>query len=102
MLHEIEENTEYHLRWLYNKKSEGWSVQVPPILLPGGELDLAEARKLAEEDKKGRPVYLLVQMPHSDAWWDELEREFAEIDRRFSHETVADYREVGLYRLKSR
>jgi hypothetical protein len=39
-------------------------------------------------------------MPQSDAWWDELKREFAEIDRRFSHETIADYREVGLYRLR--
>ncbi len=97
---EIEENTEYHLRGLYNKKSEGLSVQVPPILLPNGELDLAEAGKLAEEDKKGRPVYLLVQMPRSDEWWDELNHEFTQIDRRFSHETVADYREVGLYRLK--
>ena len=76
--------TEYHLRGLYDKKSEGLSGQIPPILLPGGELDPAEARKLAEEDKKGRPVYLLVMMPQSDEWWDELEQEFAEIDRHFS------------------
>ena len=97
---ETEPNSEYHLRGLYDKKSEGSSLPIPPILLPGGELDLAEARKLADEDKKGRPVYLLVMMPQSDAWWDELKREFAEIDRRFSHETVADHLEVGLYRLK--
>ncbi len=97
---ETEPNSEYHLRGLYDKKSEGSSLPIPPILLPGGELDLAEARKLADEDKKGRPVYLLVMMPQSDAWWDELKREFAEIDRRFSHETIADYREVGLYRLR--
>jgi len=92
--------SEYHLYWLYDKKVGGWSGPIPPILLPGGELDLAEARKLAEEDKEGRPVYLLVVMPITDEWWDELEREFTEIGRRFSHETVADYREVGLYRLK--
>ena len=92
--------SEFHLYWLYEKKAGGWTGPIPPILLPNGELDLAEARKLAEEDKKGRPVYLLVVMPLTDDWWDELEREFAQIDRRFSHETVADYREVGLYRLK--
>ncbi len=97
---ETEPNTEYHLRGLYNKKSEGSTLPILPILLPNGELDPVEADKLAVEDKKGRPVYLLVQMPVTDEWWDELNREFAEIDRRFSHETVADYREVGLYRLK--
>ncbi len=99
-LHPKQVVSEFHLYWLYEKKAGGWSGPIPPILLPNGELDLSEARKLAEEDKKGRPVYLLVVMPLTDEWWDELEREFAEIDRRFSHETVADYREVGLYRLK--
>ncbi len=97
---QAEPNTEYHLRLLNNKKYEGLSLPIPPVLLPNGKLDFVEARKLAEEDKKGRPVYLLVQMPVTDEWWDELAREFAEIDRRFSHETVADYHEVGLYRLK--
>jgi len=97
---ETEPNSEYHLRGLYDKKSEGSSLPIPPILLPNGELDMAEARKLADEDKKGRPVYLLVVMPLTDEWWDELKREFTEIDRRFSHETVADHLEVGLYRLK--
>ncbi len=92
--------TEYHLNLLYHKKAEGWPWPIPPILLPGGKLDLAEARKLAEEDEKGRPVYLLVVMPATDEWWDVLQREFHEIDRHFSHETVADYPEVGLYRLR--
>ena len=101
-LHPKQVVSEFHLFWLYDKKAAGWSGPIPPILLPGGELDPAEARKLAEDDKKGRPVYLLVMMPQSDEWWDELGHEFAEIDRHFTHETVADYREVGLYRLKSR
>jgi 4-amino-4-deoxy-L-arabinose transferase-like glycosyltransferase len=92
--------TEYHLHWLYNKKSEGWSVPIPPILLPGGKLDSVEARKLAEEDEKGRPVYLLILMPATGEWFDELKREFAEIDRYFTLEMIADYGEVGLYRLK--
>lgn len=99
-LHPKQVVSEFHLYWLYDKKVGGWSGPIPPILLPNGELDLVEAGKLAEEDKKGRPVYLLVVMPLTDDWWDELNREFAQIDRRFSHETVADYREVGLYRLK--
>ncbi len=94
--------TEYHLRWLYHKKSKGWSGPIPPTLLPNGKLDLAEAHKLAEEDKKGRPVYLLVAMPLTGEWFHELGQEFAEIDRYFSHETIADYPEVGLYRLKPR
>ena len=97
---EFEGNTEYHLRGLYDKKSEGLSVRLPPILLPGGELDPAEAGKLAEADRKGRTVYLLVEMPQTEQWWDELQKEFTQIERRFSHETVADYKEVGLYRLK--
>ncbi|MGA7621225.1 ArnT family glycosyltransferase [Candidatus Binatus sp.] len=99
-LHPKQVVSEFHLYWLYEKKAAGWSGPIPPMLLPNGELDLVEAGKLAEEDKQGRPVYLLVVMPLTDEWWDELKREFAEIDRRFSHETVADYREVGLYRLK--
>jgi 4-amino-4-deoxy-L-arabinose transferase-like glycosyltransferase len=94
--------TEYHLHWLYRKKSEGWSGPIPPILLPGGKLDLVEARKLADEDKKGRPVYLLVAMPLTDQWFVVLKQEFAEIDRYFTHETIADYPEMGLYRLKPR
>ena len=97
-----EATTEYHLYWLYKKRSEGWSVPIPPILLPDGKLDPVEARKLAEEDKKGRPVYLLILLPATNEWFDELKREFAEIDRYFSLETIAHYREVGLYRLKPR
>jgi 4-amino-4-deoxy-L-arabinose transferase-like glycosyltransferase len=92
--------TEYHLYWLYNKKSEGWSGPMPPILFPRGELDLAQARKLAEEDKKGRPVYLLVLVPETREWLKELEPELAEIARYFSLETIAYNPEVGLYRLK--
>jgi len=99
-LHPKQVVSEFHLFWLYDKKVGGWSGPIPPVLLPGGKLDLAEASKLAEEDKKGRPVYLLVVMPLTDEWWGELEREFKEIGRRFSHETVADYREMGLYRLR--
>ncbi len=99
-LHPKQVVSEFHLYWLYDKRVGGWRGPIPPTLLPNGELDVAEARKLAEEEKQGRPVYLLVVMPLTDEWWDELNHEFAEIDRYFSHETVADYREVGLYRLK--
>jgi len=92
--------TEYHLYVLRNKKSEGWSGPIPPILFPGGELDLAEARKLAEEDKKGRPVYLLVANPLTREWQNVLLQEAAETHRYFTDEMIADYPEVGLYRLK--
>ena len=94
---------EKHLPWLYQKKSKGWSGPIPPILLlPGGGLDPVEARQLAEEDKKGSPVYLLVAMPASLEWLNELKREFAEIGRYFSLEMIAHYPEVELYRLKPR
>ena len=93
--------TEYYLYLLHHKKSEGWSGPIPPILFPGGKLDLAEARKLAGEDKQGRPVYALVSKPPTREWQNVLKREFAEIDRYFTDETVADYPEVGLYRLKA-
>ena len=91
---------EYHLSWLYRKKVEGWSGPIPPILLPTGRLDLGEARKLAEEDKKGRPVYLLLLGMANREWFDELKREFAQIDLYFTHETIAHYPDVALYRLK--
>ena len=94
--------TEYHLYWLYRKKINGWTGPIPPILLPHGRLDLAEARKLAEEDKKGRPVYLLLSGQATRAYFDELKREFAQIDLYFTHETIAHYPEVALYRLKLR
>ncbi len=45
-------------------------------------------------------MYLLVKMPVSHGWVAELEREFAEIDRYFTHETIVDYPELGLYRLR--
>jgi len=90
------------LYFLYHKKMEGWSAPIPPILLPNGKLDLAEARKLAEEDKQGRPVYLLLLGPGTSEWFDVLKREVAEIDRYFSLEGVAHYPEVGLFRLKPR
>jgi 4-amino-4-deoxy-L-arabinose transferase-like glycosyltransferase len=92
--------TEFYLYLLYRKKAEGWPGPIPPILLPGGKLDPAEARRLAQQDKKGRPVYLLVLAPATDAWFGEIKREFGEIERYFSLETIADYGEVGLYRLK--
>ena len=84
------------------KRLEGWSGPIPPILLPDGKLDPAEARKLAEEDKQGRPVYLLLLGVASPPWFAELKREFAQIALYFTHETIADYPEVGLYRLKAR
>ena len=92
--------TEWHLNVLQNKKSEGWSGPIPPILFPGGELDLAEAQKLAEEEKKGRPVYVLVAKPLTREWQNVLKQEAAEIDKYFTDTTIADYPEVGLYRLK--
>jgi hypothetical protein len=92
---------EKHLAWLYQKKSQGWSGQVPPVLiLPTGGLDPAVARKLANDDKQGRPLYLLVAMPQNSQSFGMLKREFGEIDRDFSHEPIARDREVGLYRLK--
>ena len=60
---------EKHLSWLYQKKSRGWSGPVPPtLLLPGGGLDAGEAGKLADDDKRGRPVYLLVAIPTNSQW----------------------------------
>ncbi len=93
--------SEKHLSWLYQKKSKGWSGPVPPtLILPSGALDPAQARKLAEDDKQGRPVYLLVAMPMSNQWIGVLRREFAEIDRFFTHEPIERQHEVALYRLK--
>lgn len=93
---------EEHLHLLYEKRSQGWSGPIPPILLPDGKLDLAEARKLADEDKKGRPVYLLLLIPTSYVWLNELNKEVAQIDGYFSLETVASDPEMALYRLKPR
>jgi Dolichyl-phosphate-mannose-protein mannosyltransferase len=84
------------------KQSEGWSGPIPPMLFRRGQLDLAEARKLAEEDEKGRPVYGLVAKPTTHAWQDLIRREGAEIDRYFTDRTIADYPELELYRLKPR
>jgi hypothetical protein len=93
--------SEKHLSWLYQKKSKGWSSPVPPtLILPSGALDPAQARKLAEDDKQGRPVYLLVAMPTSNQWFAVLRREFTEIDRFFSHEPIERQHEVAFYRLK--
>jgi len=92
---------EKHLSWLYQKRSKGWSGQVPPtLLLPGGKLDVAEASKLADDDKRGHPVYLLVAIPTNSQWLSVLKREFTEMDRYFLSETIARYPEVTLYRLK--
>ena len=92
---------EKHLVWLYQKKSKGWSGQAPPtLILPSGELDTTVARKLANDDKQGRPLYLLVAMPQNSQSFGMLKREFGEIDRDFSHEPITRDREVGLYRLK--
>lgn len=93
--------SEKHLSWLYQKKSKGWSGPVPPtLILPSGALDPAQTRKLADDDKQGRPVYLLIAMPQTNQWFGVLRREFAEIDRSFSHEPIERQHEVALYRLK--
>jgi 4-amino-4-deoxy-L-arabinose transferase-like glycosyltransferase len=94
--------TEYHLYVLRSKRSDGWSGPIPPILFPGGALDPAEARQLADEDKKGRPVYALVTKPLTREWQNVLKSEAAEIHRYFTDTTIADYPEVGLYHLKPR
>ncbi|MGC2302490.1 ArnT family glycosyltransferase [Candidatus Binatus sp.] len=92
---------EKHLSWLYQKKSRGWSGNVPPtLLLPGGGLDADEAKTLADDDKRGRPVYLLVAIPTNSQWLGVLKREFSEIDRYFSYEAIGRHPEVALYRLK--
>ncbi len=99
---------EYHLFFLYRKKLQGWSGPMPPILFPPtpdspkGKLDLAEVHKLADEDKKGRPVYLLLLGQATRAYYEELKPEFTQIDLYFTHETFAKYPDVALYRLKAR
>jgi len=93
---------DFHLHWLYDKRSAGWSGPIPPTLLPNGKLDVAEARKLAEEDKNGRPVYLLLLARATREYFAEVKPEFAQLDRYFTYEKIALYPEVGLYRLKSR
>lgn len=101
-LHEPDPYTEYHIHWLYDWKSDGANVQVPPILCPAGELDLNEARKLADAARSGRPLYLLVSVPRDNKWALALNREFIQIDSHFSHQTVVDTPAVGLYRLLPR
>ena len=95
---------EYHLHFLYQKKAAGIlsTITLPPVLLPDGKLDSAEARALSDEDKAGRPVYLLVAMPMRADWASTLMGEFGELDRAFTMETVARYPEIGLYRLQPR
>jgi 4-amino-4-deoxy-L-arabinose transferase-like glycosyltransferase len=94
--------TEYHLYVFRKKRLEGWSGPIPPILFPGGILNLAELHRLAEEDKRGRPVYVLAAKPLTREWQNVLNREGDQIRRYFAFTTVADYREVGLYRLTPR
>ena len=96
---EVQSVTEYHLQLLSRKKSEGWSGLVPRILFPGGELDQTQARWLADQDKRGRSVYALITKPQTLEWQNILELEAAEIDRYFTNVTIADYPDVGLYRL---
>jgi 4-amino-4-deoxy-L-arabinose transferase-like glycosyltransferase len=93
--------SEKHLHWLQQKKSKGWPGPVPPILLlPNGALDPVQARRLAEDDKQGRPVYLLVMLPLTNDWFAILKQEFGEIDSYFSYEVIAQYPLVKLYRLR--
>jgi len=92
---------EKHLHWLREKNSKGWRGPVPPILLlPNGALDPVQARRLSEDDKHGRSVYLLVMLPLTNDWFGILKQEFGEIDSYFSHEVIAQYPRVKLYRLR--
>lgn len=90
---------EYHLHFLYEKRSAGDRGPIPPILLPDGKLDPHEASKLGDEEKQGRTVYLLVAMPMRVDWASTLMSEFGEIDRSFSMEMVEHYPQIALYRL---
>ncbi len=94
--------TEYHLYVLRNKKSAGWSGSIPPTLFPGGAIDLAEVGKLADEDKKGRPVYVLLAKPLTREWQSVLRTEAAQIGNYFTIEMIADRSDVWLYRLRPR
>ena len=94
--------TEYHLYELRNKTFAGWRGPVPPILFPGGAIDPAEVGKLVDDDKKGRPVYVLLARPLTREWQRVLRSETAEIGNYFTVETIAHYPDVWLYRLKPR
>ncbi|HLI81271.1 MAG TPA: glycosyltransferase family 39 protein [Candidatus Binataceae bacterium] len=91
---------EYHLHFLYEKRATGHPWPMPPILLPEGKLDPAEARQLAADARQGRPVYLLVAMPMRVDWASTLMGEFGELDRDFSLETIQRYPEIALYRMQ--
>lgn len=93
---------EYHLHFLADKKADGFGWPIPRILFPGGQLDESEARALAAQARAGRPLFLLVATPQSQEWSDVLSREFADIDRYFTHEAVVDNRTLGLFRLVPR
>ena len=93
---------EYHLHFLYEKRASGQPVSMPPVLLPNGQLDAVVAHQLADDDKRGRAVYLLVAMPMRTEWAGTLMGEFGEIDHSFVLETVQRYPEIALYRMKPR
>jgi hypothetical protein len=93
---------EYHLHFLSERNSLEHPLPIPPILLPEGKLDSRVAQKLADQDKQGRAVYLLVAMPMRRAWATTLMSEFGELDHDFTLDPVQRYPEIALYRMNPR
>jgi 4-amino-4-deoxy-L-arabinose transferase-like glycosyltransferase len=94
--------TDYHLARLYVKKAGGTTGPVPPVLFGGPHLDDAEAKRLIDAMRGGRPAYLLVTRPEREDYADLLKDELTQLNASFNLDSIAQSDLIDLYRLTPR
>ena len=94
--------TDYHLHRLYEKRANGWSGPVPPVVFDGGRMEQSETDAIASAIAGNKPVYLLVAAPESQQYADVLKDEMGEMGAKFGVEPVSENEAIAVYRFSGK
>ncbi len=94
--------TDYHLHRLYEKRANGWTGPVPPVVFDGDQMSAAVADSLASAIDAKTPVFLLIAPPESQQYADVLKGELDALQGKFAIEPVSENEALAVYRLTAR
>ena len=99
--------TDYHLHRLYEKRAAGeksgtkWTGPIPPVVFDGAEMSAGVVDSLGAAIRARKAVYVLLAIPETRDYANELQRELEKLQGRFSLEPIEQNNVVALYQLRA-